>query len=149
VTVIYLAVQVRQNTSALRTASWQAVVTTYREANQLRCDPATASAWSKGLTEFPDLPFEDRNYFSTIMIDEGLCFQGAYALYASGQLEESTYQAYLNWFASLAATPGGNVWWISTGRPIFVPAMVVAVDARLEVGNLMDIRKAPGLRLDE
>ncbi len=44
---------------------------------------------------FPELPFEPRAQFGTIMVDEALCFQNSYALYASGQLEESTYQAYL------------------------------------------------------
>jgi hypothetical protein len=48
-TLVYLALQVRQNTAALRTASWQAVVAAYRESNQLRCDAPAALAWAKGL----------------------------------------------------------------------------------------------------
>jgi hypothetical protein len=149
VTLVYLAMQVRQNTSALRTASWQAVVGAYRESNQLRCDPAAALAWSKGLGGISDLAFEDRNYFATIMVDEALCFQGSFALYASGQFEESTYEAYLDWFASIVVTPGGNTWWEETGRPVFVPAMVTAVDERVAKGDLHDIRKMTALRLEE
>lgn len=149
VTLVYLAIQVRQNTSALRTASWQAVVASYRENNRLRTHPPTALAWAKGLTGFPDLAFEDRNLFATVMVEEALCFQGAFALRKSGQLEDSTYQSYLDWFASVVATPGGRLWWESVGQPVFVPEMVAAVDQRLARGELHDIRSMPALELDE
>jgi hypothetical protein len=149
VTLIYLALQIRQNTAALKTASRQSIAAGYRENNRLRLDPAAALAWTKGLTSFPDLSFEENNYFSTLIIDEALFFQGAFALYESGQLEEATYGPYLAWFSSVVATPGGTVWWETTGRPIFVPAMVSAVDARLSQGGLHDIRQQPSMRLDE
>ncbi len=149
ITLIYLATQIRQNTSALRTASRQAIASGYRESNRLRLDSAAAFAWVNGLTHFPNLPFEDRNRFGTVMIDEALFFQGAFAIHESGQLEESTYAAYLDWFASIVATPGGGVWWAETGRPVFVPGMVAAVDLRLSSGGLHDIRSMPALRLDE
>ena len=149
VTLIYLAAQIRQNTSALRTASRQAIASGYRESNRLRLDPATGLAWAKGLTSFPKLPFEERNLFGTVMIDEALFFQGAFAIYESGQLEASTYSAYLDWFASIVATPGGGAWWEATGRPVFASGMVAAVDQRLAAGGLHDIRVMPALRLDE
>jgi hypothetical protein len=69
ITLIYLATQIRQNTSALRTASRQAIASGYRESNRLRLDSAAAFAWVNGLTHFPNLPFEDRNRFGTMMID--------------------------------------------------------------------------------
>ncbi|MFK7899038.1 MAG: hypothetical protein AB8G23_24625 [Myxococcota bacterium] len=149
VTLVYLALQIRQNTSVLKTASRQAVAEGYRDCNRLRMDPAAALAWTNGLTSYPDLPFEEKNYFNTIIIDEALFFQGAFALYESGQLEEQTYSAYLAWFSSIVTTPGGTVWWETTGRPIFVPSAVSAVDARLAQGGLHDIRQLPASRLDE
>ncbi len=80
--------------------------------------------------------------------DEALFFQGAYALYESGQLEDSTYRAYLDWFSSIIATPGGAYWWETTGRPIYAPGMIEAVDERLAAGGLHDIRNTHGFRLD-
>jgi hypothetical protein len=148
-TLGYLALQMRQNTAALRTGSREAVVSGAREVNRLRGEPLRTLAWARGLTEFPKLPFEDRNHFATIMVDEALFFQSTFALYESRQLEKSTYAAYLNWFAAAVATPGGSVWWETTGRSIFVPAMVAAVDERLAAGGLPDIRELPALRLDD
>ena len=83
------------------------------------------------------------------MNDEALFFQGAFAIYESGQLEESTYAAYLDWFSSIVATPEGRAWWDTVGRPVFVPEMVAAVDLRLSAGGLHDIRAFPTMLLDE
>ncbi len=147
--MIYLALQIRHNTAALQTASRQAIAAGYRDSNRLRLDPRTALAFAKGLSSVSDLPFEDRNLFVVVVNDEALFFQGAFALYESGQLEESTYKAYLDWFASVVATPGGTVWWEEVGRPIFAPAMVHAVAQRLEAGGLLDIRQLLHIRLDD
>jgi hypothetical protein len=148
-TLIYLAIQVRQNTSALQTASRQAISSGYRDSNRLRLDPTAALAWAKGLSDFENLPFEERNFFALITNDEALFFQGTFALYESGQLEESTYSAYLAWFASIIATPGGVVWWETIARPLYAPGMVAAVDKRISNGDLHDIRELPHLRLDD
>lgn len=149
VTLIYLAIQIRHNTAALQTASRQAIAAGYRDSNRLRLDPRTALAWAKGLSSVSELPFEDRAIFGTVVNDEALFFQGAFALYESGQLEESTYKAYLDWFSSIVATPGGTVWWEEIGRPIFAPGMVAAVHQRLGAGDLHDIRQLFTIRLDD
>ena len=141
--------QIRQNTAALQTASRQQIADGYRESNRLRLDGAAAFAWVKGLSAFPEMPFEERNLFGTVMNDEALFFQGAFALHESGQLEDSTYLAYLDWFTSIIVTPGGTVWWETIGRPVFVSGMVSAVDERLAAGGLHDIRSMPAMRLDE
>jgi hypothetical protein len=118
----------------LKTAGRQAIAAGYRDSNRLRLDLATGLDWARGVASFPDLPFEDRNLFGTVMNDEALFFQGAFAIYESGQLEESTYAAYLDWFSSIVATPGARAWWDTVGRLVFVPEMVAAVDLRLSVG---------------
>lgn len=149
VTLVYLALQIRQNTAALQTASRQAISAGYRESNRLRLDPEMGLAWVKGLRSFPDLPFADCHRFSTVLIDEALFFQGAYAMYASGQLDAITYESYLDWFASVVATPGGKVWWETTGRPVFTSDMVATVDERLAKGGLHNLDEFPGLQPDD
>ena len=105
-TLIYLAIQVRQNTSALKAASWQEVVAGARQAANLRSDPVVAPAWSRGLSHYPNMAVEDISNFGRAITDEALFFQGVFALYKSKQLDESVYRAYLNWFVSILATPG-------------------------------------------
>ena len=149
ITLIYLAIQVRQNTSALKAASWQEVVSGAREAAKLRGDPAIAPAWAKGLSYYPNMPVQDVSIFSLAITDEALFFQGVFALYQSRQLDESVYNAYRGWFASVLATPGGSVWWVTVGRPIFVPEMVSEVDKYLEKGGIPDIRQLPALGAED
>ena len=147
-TLIYLAVQIRQNTNSLRTASWQAIVSGARDCNLLRTDPDTCLAWYKGMTSYPDGALEENTLFVRVMNDEAMQLQGAYALYSSRQLEERIYAPFLDWFAALTATPGGQAWWLSLGRGVLVAEMVDAVDDRVAAGNLFDIRKLPGFQVD-
>ena len=149
VTLIYLAMQIRQNTIAIRTASRQEIASGYREANRLFLDPTTARAFAAGLTVFPEQPFDDCSLFSTVFSDQALFFQGAFALHESGQLDDETYSAYFDWFASLVATPGGTYWWKTVGRPIYAEGMVRAVDARVAKGDLHDVRLLDGFKIDD
>lgn len=148
-TLVYLSIQIRQNTNAIRTASRQDVAAGYRAVNQRLFDPRVASAMAKGFTSFPDLPFEERGLFSTFLNEEALFHQGAFALYDSGQLDETTYLAYRDWFASVIATPGGQAWWENLARPIYEPRMIAMIDERIAAGGLVDPRQLYMYRLDD
>jgi len=138
-TLLYLAIGVRQNTSALNTQARQEIVRSYREVNQAWMNLDAAAAYARGLRDFPELPADELNLFATMFNDQALFFQGTFALRESGQLEEETYQAYLAWFCMNVATPGGTRWWEMVARPTYTPRMVVAVGARLAAGGLPDI----------
>lgn len=139
VTLVYLVIQVRQNTAAIEASSRQQVVESYRQANRFWLEPGAARAWVRGLHRDPGMDFDALNLFTTMFNDQALFFQGAYALHETGQLEDETYQRYLAWFSANVATPGGRAWWEEIGRPIFTPRMVKAVDARLRVGGLPNV----------
>lgn len=72
--------------------------------------PGRAQAFAEGLRSFPDMPEEDRSAFGILLGDLALFMQSAFALHEAGTLEEETYQAYLTFFVSHIATPGGRVW---------------------------------------
>ena len=139
VTLIYVAAQVRQNTAAVRAASRLEIASGYRASNRLLMDPETARAYTQGLREYPNMPFKERTLFGNVLADHGVFFQGVFALHEAGQLDDETYDAYLEWFTCNVATPGGTAWWEEIGRPIFVKSPVKAVDARLARGGLLDI----------
>ncbi|MGD8280770.1 MAG: hypothetical protein PVF69_06415 [Gemmatimonadota bacterium] len=148
ITLAYLAIQVRQNTRALRTSSRQDVVDGYRTINRLMLDPAVAQIFSEGLSSFPDLPFAGRSTFAALMNEHALFFQGAFALYESGQLEDETYHAYREWIATIMAAPGGAAWW-ETARAVYARRVVAALDERLGRGGLANVLDFDGYRLDE
>ena len=143
ITLIYLAFQIRQNTLALKAASWQEVVTGARMAAKPRGDPSIAPSWARGLSNYPNMPSLDVSNFNLVVTDEALFFQGVFALHRSRQLEESVYVAYRTWFVSILATPGGSEWWRRVGKPIFVADMVAEIDEHLKIGDIPDIRQLP------
>jgi len=147
-TLAYLAVQVRQNTRAVRTSSRQGVVDGFRTINRLMLDPSVSRTFSKGRASFPDLPFDERSGFNVLMNEHALFFQSAYALHESGQLEDETYHAYRDWISTVSTTPGGSAWW-ETARPVYAGRVVQALDERLESGGLADVFEFDAYRLDD
>ena len=144
-TLAYLAVQVRQNTRALQTASRQEIVAGFRAYNRLFFEPGVDDAFNRGIRSYPDLPTDAKAKFSNLINDQALFFQGAFALYEAGTLEDETYSAYLNFFAAILSTPGGAAWW-AAASPLYTPRMVSAVNAKVaarQVPNLLESELFP------
>jgi hypothetical protein len=148
VTLIYLAIQVRQNTIALRTASRQEIVRAFRDHTQLILEHEAAAPLRDGHLNYPDMEIEDADLFALILVDLILFFQGTYALHESGTLEDATYEAYLTWTAANLGTPGGANWWVET-KLLYPPRMVTAIDARIERGGLPDLREPDEVARDK
>lgn len=136
-TLVYLAVQVRQNTAALRTGSRQAIVAGMRDHLRLGLAPG-AETFLDAAQAFPDVSPEAHRYFSTRMNDLLLFFQGAHALHEAGTLEDETFEAYLDFVAASFSTPGGARFWQQV-REIYTPRMRAALDERIERGRLRDL----------
>ena len=149
VSLIYLGLQIRQNTAALRTASRQDIVSGYRAHGRLFIEPGTSRAYTDGLYRYPDMPFDERNVFGNLLGDHAVFFQSVFALREAGTLEDEIYQAYLDWFSSHLATPGGTAWWAQIRSVLTPRRMVEAVDARLARGGLLDLREVPLWQLDD
>ena len=148
VSLIYLASQIRQNTTSVRAASRLEVASSWRACNRLLMDREARRTRAKGLRDYPAMPFDERSLFVTMLADESVFFQGTFALYDEGQLDEGTYQDYLNWFAAQVATPGGSNFW-TENSPNLVKGAAAAVNERLAKGGLPDITQLGGYRLDD
>lgn len=144
VTLIYLAIQIRGNTKAAQSENRARVAMEYMEVMEPESDPELARIFGDGLRHYPDLPREDLVRFGAYLNRQSLFFQAVYARFERGQLEQHTYNAYLDWYACLVATPGGARWFDDVVRPIYVYAMVDAVDSRIKEGGLFDVTLLPG-----
>ncbi|WP_405244239.1 hypothetical protein [Lentisalinibacter salinarum] len=139
VSLIYLAIQVRANTRAVQSSSRQQVAEQYRITNRLRLDPEKAEAFWEGLVYYPDMPIAKRHLFGGLMTEEALFFQSVFAMHESAQLEGETYEAYLRWFSSVVATPGGKHQWDDAIKPIFPRRMISAVEKYMGQGQLLEL----------
>jgi len=149
-TLGYLVFQIKQNTFAIHATSRLEIASGYRENNRLLGDAKVARAYSVGMSDYPNVPFEDRSLFSMYMNDFGVFIQGAIALHESDQLEAATYNPYLDSFCSTLSTPGGSAWW-SEVKPFYLKRMVEAVEHRLAHRDLPtpDLRELPAVKLDD
>jgi len=148
VTLIYLAIQVRQNTKSVRAASRLEIASGYRTHLHQMLDPVVNRVYQEGLRAYPDMPNEERSIFAHLIGDHAVFFQGVFALYEEGQLEHQTYEDYLTWFACHVATPGGNASWKEIS-PFLVKGAAAAVNERLGRGDLPDILQMKAFRLNE
>jgi hypothetical protein len=139
ITIIYLAIQIRQNTAALRVSSRQEIVESYRSfiRPQLE-DPSLLTLQIDGHRSFPDLPQPDRMRFAVLLTDHALHFQGALALHESGALDDETFRAYRDHFAASMMTPGGSRFW-SAARSSYPRHVVDSAEQRIAEGGLSDL----------
>jgi hypothetical protein len=146
-TLFYLAIQIRQNTTSVRATSRLEIASGWRAHNRLTLDANARRTYAEGLNRYPEMPFDERGLFSMLLADHAVFFQGTFALYEEGQLDEQTYQDYLTWFACQVATPGGRAWW-EEGSRFLVKGAAAAVDAKLAGGGLPDITQLAQFRPD-
>ena len=137
--LIYLAIQVRQNSNMARAESQLRLLANFREfSNALKGKDPTA--FGRGLQCYPDLPVDEDGTFRGHMWDAMHFFQSALALYESGTLDEEAYARYESFIAAMFATPGGHRFWQEAKH--FLPGrQVQALDARITGGQLPDIRR--------
>ena len=139
-TLIYLSIQVRSSNTASETSSRQVVTRDYRQILQIHLDTEHARVFREGLWDYPNMEYDRRVKFATLIANEALFFQGVFAQYEAGHLEQETYVGYLTWFACQVSTPGGTAWWDEIARALFLPRMISEIDQRIAEGNLPDIR---------
>ena len=111
-TLAYLALQIRQNTRALKTTSHQE---TTREAtgftSQLAGDAELAEIFSIGTKDWSTLEDKDRLRLSMLLFGLFFNFQNIFTLHKSGAIDEEYWQSQLEvmrWYMSL---PGVLHWW--------------------------------------
>jgi hypothetical protein len=147
-TLAYLAVQIRRNTTSVRATSRLEIASGWRSHNHSMLDPAVSRAYQQGLRAYPDMPYNERSIFVNLFNDHAVFFQGTFALYEEGQVDQQTYEDYLTWFACQAATPGGSALWEEMS-PFLVKGVPAAVNERLGRGDLPDILQLEFNSLDD
>ena len=112
VTLGYLAVQIRQNSQAVKNSAAQALLS---EANgSLRIaasDPGTARAVILGQTLFDELSEGERAQFITWMFSWMRTIEQAYFQYLQGYIDEEIWEGHMAHHRQLINAPAIEVWW--------------------------------------
>ena len=125
--LIYLAIQIRQNTRSAREAAWHSVL---RDLQQFRSliaqDPEVARVYREGLRGLNSLNDDDRWRFGALMQSLYSVFETAFRTRSDG-----LFQQQLDDIAWTASRPGAREWWIK-GKRLYSPEFRGFIDETLE-----------------
>jgi hypothetical protein len=111
-TLGYLAVQIRQNSQAVKNSAAQTLLS---EANELlrlgASDPATARAVLLGQTLFDELSESEKAQFITFMFAWMRTIEQAYFQYAQGYIDEEIWEGHRAHQRQLIQAPAVKKWW--------------------------------------
>ncbi|HXH61544.1 MAG TPA: hypothetical protein VNI20_09315 [Fimbriimonadaceae bacterium] len=128
ISLVYLAVQIRQsgssveqNTVALRSSTYQSIVDAVANYNSfiLQNERLAELTW-KGRTEFDSLSENERRLFRVYLSNVLHCFSAAQYHFESGLLPKEEWYGFRNLLAAVFQEPGANAAWDEL-RPVFPP----------------------------
>jgi hypothetical protein len=116
VTLIFLVVQMRQNTFALKSANLESVLSGYAALNREYFGTSTQSAenravWVRGHARFEGLTDDERHLFHHMMVDYVFHLQNVMQLRDRGTLDEVDFEAWNVHVVGAVSSTGGLVWW--------------------------------------
>lgn len=131
-TLVYLAVQVRQNTAQQKR---EETVSIQRGQNQVIAqlgDPAMVRAYVRAADGDIVATVEDRSRAITWVIQYLNHFQIVYDLHHDGTLDEERYQLWEMWAVRIVASKGIQEWWeAESGKLGFMPEVRALIDRKL------------------
>ncbi len=124
ITLIYLAVQIRQNTASVRAAGYQEWLAANLELNTAFADQAMSRLFVLGNADSSNL--SDESFISFAMWNLGVMqmAQATNYLYRSGSLDRELWEAEMNRAAGILSMPGVRQWWDAGGNTQLTPRFV-------------------------
>ena len=112
-TLIFLALQVRDNTRITRTSTLGSMLQNARErtASQLCDNGETSDIVARGVNSFDALNEKEKLRFTFFVIDMALHMQNIMELHAAKLMSKTDRDAWLEWTSAVFRTPGGKVIW--------------------------------------
>ena len=133
-TLVYLALQIKQNTRAVKTSVADSVLNSAQTSISLLTDtPTNAYVWTKGATEYDSLTDEQQDQYRLMMIGQFNTSDMMYWNYRKGTLDEELWSRQETWIAGWLTHPNALSLWDS--YKVFVtPAFADYVDAQIRPG---------------
>ena len=119
VSLLYLAVQIRQNTRSLRRSAYESVVSSSaRLSADFANDEGLAELWAKGAREYSTLSRPEQLRFASYSYSVFRSYENLFYQYEQGAVEAELWQGFHNMLVRDLKTPGLVEWWESQ-RNIF------------------------------
>ena len=114
VSLVYLAVQIRQNTRSVRASTYQDIVHMLQEIDLLLAsDPELNRIWIVGRHDPTQLNDDQQRRFNTLLLAFYRNLENAYFQGQNKLIDERIYDAWVGYSLRLSSKPGFLQWWQS------------------------------------
>jgi hypothetical protein len=149
--LVYLAIQIRQNTAqmesserASRGAAYQGLISSMQSQLQPAAQHADLSEIiRRGLANSRDLDEAERFRFNWLMGGQINCYENAHYQYQHGVVSEERWQRMLSELNYFVSAPGYADWWDDYAKGTLSPDMVKIVDEMVRVARTARKQVAP------
>jgi hypothetical protein len=128
VTLIYLAIQIRHNTKAVKSENVHRVTDSFNQINTLiASDEKLADLWQKGVADYETLSDTEKSRFGFIQLSAFRIYDSLYYQVQRATGDEQLWSAELNTMRWVFAYPGMRAWWLQQ-RFGFSPGFKAYID---------------------
>ena len=146
-TLVYLATQVRQNTRALRSSTFQAISEQMAQnVGIIASNPETGVVVGKGLSG-EELGVEQRLQFRAMLVMSFRRMESVFVQHQLGSLDDELMRGFEQSLYSLLQSPGGTEWWASA-KTTYNRSFVARVDEWLAAQGPATQHPNLGIRYD-
>jgi hypothetical protein len=119
ITLLYLAVQIRQNTESLRLSSELALSQQTSDfAARMWAHPEMLRIWDLVVTDPSSLSIDEIGQFRWVCADLFLVYEGQYQLYKRGHVAEDVWKGKADMMCGLLESPIVSEWWSPRMAPL-------------------------------
>ena len=131
VSLLYLAIQIRQNTRSVRASTYQAFSESFGDfRNLLIGNERLGAIWLKGLHSRSVLPDPERAVFDVLLMNFLRGVEVSFYQEANGLLDERFYRGWVDEALNIWRLPGPRDWWLENAQ-FFNPEFRAVWESRL------------------
>ena len=144
ITLIYLAVQLRQNTTSIQTSAYQSWVATHDQFFASLADEDLCQIVSNGLLDTRNLTAENNVLFVAWMRRYLYMQQAQFFLYQKGTIDEDLWDCNMRDLAGMFQFPGARQYWEAGAKEHFTDDFVKLVDGMSSFSPMLQWSKEEG-----
>jgi hypothetical protein len=135
ISLLYLALQVRQNAAISRSSSFLAVFDGLSAHNNYMFGPQNVELVIRCLRNYPNVSVNERMQFDNLMTNLFNYLEASYEAAEAQSLGEETMESWEWWFETkIFPYQGAREWW-ADGQPTFPPYIRSWIDQRIAAAN--------------
>ena len=131
VSLLYLAIQIRQNTKTVRTSTYQAVLESSHRVNEYLGDPRMERLYRVGRKDVSQLNEDELAQFRALVGQIVSFYEALFLQHQHGTIDDDFFLGRFNTFHRMICQPGVRAIWEERGRSYYSRSFVKRVDTLL------------------